>query len=105
MIENPDVMRELLCTIYKKLYNETYRSIFFGAKFIPLDENKTSPLQVLLWRMKLDGKLLIVRETPGPNGISSAFFRDSCDVIKQDTVALFKDFHCTDKLMRSLTPI
>ena len=41
-------------------------------------------------------------KAPGPNGFTTAFWQSSWEVVKEDVMRMFKEFHVSGKFVKSL---
>uniref|UniRef100_A0A2N9GTW6 Reverse transcriptase domain-containing protein n=1 Tax=Fagus sylvatica TaxID=28930 RepID=A0A2N9GTW6_FAGSY len=95
-----------LVNFYKQLFSddEVRRPLLDGLVFSSLDESDRDLLDQPFTEKEVWG---VVRnmagdKAPGPNGFSLAFFQSCWDVIKQDVMQVFHEFHTTRNFERSM---
>jgi hypothetical protein len=95
-----------LVNFYKQLFSddEVRRPLLDGLVFSSLDESDRDLLDQPFTEEEVWG---VVRnmagdKAPGPDGFSLAFFQSCWDVIKQDVMQVFHEFHTTRNFERSM---
>jgi hypothetical protein len=108
--EDPAVITNHIVQFYKTLYSEQYQGKPIRL-FAPMMENLNSIDEgERVWMEREFGEeevWEVVRKmkgdkAPGPDGFSMAFFQKCWKVIKKDIMAVFKEFHETEKFEKSL---
>lgn len=95
-----------LVNFYKQLFSddEVRRPLLDGLVFSSLDESDRDLLDQPFTEEEVWG---VVRnmagdKAPGPDGFSLAFFQSCWEVIKQDVMQVFHEFHTTRNFERSM---
>uniref|UniRef100_A0A2N9EUU7 Reverse transcriptase domain-containing protein n=1 Tax=Fagus sylvatica TaxID=28930 RepID=A0A2N9EUU7_FAGSY len=95
-----------LVDFYKGLFsdNEVRRPLLDGVAFSSIDEADRDMLDRSFTEDEVWG---VVRnmagdKAPGPDGFSLAFFQSCWDIIKQDVMNVFHDFHVSRNFVKSL---
>jgi hypothetical protein len=95
-----------LVNFYKGLFSddEVRRPLLDGVVFSTIDESDRDMLDRAFTEDEVWG---VVRnmggdKAPGPDGFSLAFFQSCWDIIKQDVMNVFHDFHTSRNFVKSL---
>uniref|UniRef100_A0A2N9HC19 Reverse transcriptase zinc-binding domain-containing protein n=1 Tax=Fagus sylvatica TaxID=28930 RepID=A0A2N9HC19_FAGSY len=97
---------EGLVSFYKGLFSddEVRRPLLDGLEFSSIEETD----RIILDRQFTEDEVWgVVRnmsgeKAPGPDGFSLVFFQSCWDIIKQDVMSVFRDFHASRDFVKSL---
>jgi hypothetical protein len=106
MSKNPMEIKENIVPFYKKLYFEqcSWRPRGDVLSFLSIDVDESTWLQrefeeKEVWDVVRD---LNGDKAPGPDGFTMAFFHKCWEILKNDIVAVFSEFHNRGQFEKSL---
>ena len=81
-----------------------WRANFDGLTFSKLNEMEASSLEIPFSMEEVFSTLsdLNGNKAPGPNGLNTAFWQSCWDIIRDDVMRMFREFHETRKFVTSL---
>jgi hypothetical protein len=103
---NPEAIREHATSFYESMFIETmsWRPRLDDLEFDSLSAGEASFLEAPFLEREVKDVIFGMdgNKAPGLDGFSLAFFQACWDVLKEDIMAVFSDFHARGKFEKSL---
>jgi hypothetical protein len=103
---NPVAIREHAVNFYESMFAESmsWRSRLDDLDFNSLSAGEASSLEAPFLEREVKEVIFGMDgdKAPGPDGFSLAFFQACWDVLKEDIMAVFSNFHARGKFEKSL---
>jgi hypothetical protein len=103
---NPDDIRDHAANYYESLFTESlsWRPRLDDLEFDSLSAGEASSLEAPFLEREVKDVIFGMdgNKAPGPDGFSMAFFQACWEVLKEDIMAVFSDFHDRGKFEKSL---